>query len=78
MKILRQGWNVCYGNKKNLQNKSNKGKKNSSDCDFQSFHGHLHTLMTFGHMINTEFVTGHFYHCMSRSDARETCVAGCQ
>ena len=28
MKILRHGWNVRYGNNKNLRNKSSKEKKN--------------------------------------------------
>ena len=28
MKILRHGWNVRYGNNKNLRNNSNKEKKN--------------------------------------------------
>ena len=42
MKILRHGWNIRNGKNKNSRNKSNKEKK-SSNRDFQTYHGHLHT-----------------------------------
>ena len=70
MKILCHRWNVHYGNNKNLWNKSNKEKK-SSNHDFQMYHGHW---WRWCHVISMEFVIGHFYHCMSRSDAEGTCV----
>ena len=51
-------------------------RKKSSNHEFQTYHGHLHTLMTSWHVISMEFVNGHFYHCVSSSDAGEKCVAG--
>ena len=74
MKILRHGWNVHNGKNKNLRNKSNKEKNllPFSNVPWAS----THILMTLCHVICMEFVKGHFYHCVSHSDAGETCVAG--
>ena len=40
MIILRHGWNIHYGNNKNLWNKSNNVKKQSSNHDFQRYYGY--------------------------------------
>ena len=43
MKILRHGWNIHYGNNKNLRNKSNNEKKKNLTLSFK------HTMGIYTH-----------------------------
>ena len=81
---LKVQWKFCITDETSVMAKTKihetnpTKKKKSSNRDFQMYHGHLHThwwcRVTWYACM--EFVNGHFYHCASRSDAGETCVAG--